>query len=124
MKSPASDNARRRASAKTVRSRLDGAMVGACRARRMWRVCVPSPSSVCVLGMVATIVAACARGARRAAALSMVTPTMRGVPYGAGAADVTGLYLRYQGELLGLWDPQNRDLRRKPPPKRSFWLDD
>ena len=27
---------------------------------------------------------------------------------------------RYQGELLGLWDPQNRDLRRKPPPETKF----
>ena len=26
--------------------------------------------------------------------------------YEEGAGDVTGLYLRYQGELLGLWDPQ------------------
>ena len=25
--------------------------------------------------------------------------------------------VRYQGELLGLWDPQNRDLRRKLPPE-------
>ena len=28
--------------------------------------------------------------------------------------------LRYQGELLGLWDPQNRDLRRKLPPETNF----
>ena len=28
--------------------------------------------------------------------------------------------LRYQGELLGLWDPQNRDLRRKPSPETEF----
>ena len=28
--------------------------------------------------------------------------------------------LRYQGELLGLWEPQNRDLRRKPPPETEF----
>ena len=40
--------------------------------------------------------------------------------YGAGPRDVTGLYLRYQGELLGLWDPQNRDPRRKPPPETKF----
>ena len=33
---------------------------------------------------------------------------------------VTGFYLRCQGELLGLWDPQNRDLRRKPPPESKF----
>ena len=40
--------------------------------------------------------------------------------YGGGTGDVTGLYLRYQGELLGLWDPQNRDLRRKLPPEIKF----
>ena len=32
--------------------------------------------------------------------------------------------VRYQGELLGLWDPQNRDLyvdrRRKLPPETKF----
>ena len=28
--------------------------------------------------------------------------------------------LRYQGELLGLWDPQNRDLRRKLTPETKF----
>ena len=28
--------------------------------------------------------------------------------------------IRYQGELLGLWDSQNRDLRRKPPPETKF----
>ena len=28
--------------------------------------------------------------------------------------------LRYQGELLGLWDPQNRDLRQKLPPETKF----
>ena len=37
-----------------------------------------------------------------------------------GPGDVTGFYLRCQGELLGLWDPQNRDLRRKPPPETKF----
>ena len=37
--------------------------------------------------------------------------------YGACPGGVTGFYLRCQGELLGLWDPQNRDLRRKPPPE-------
>ena len=44
--------------------------------------------------------------------------------YGGGAGDVAGLYLRYQGELLGLCDPQNRDLRRNPPPETKFfcWL--
>ena len=33
--------------------------------------------------------------------------------------------VRYQGELLGLWGPQNRDLRRNPPPETKFlvgWL--
>ena len=44
--------------------------------------------------------------------------------YEEGAGDVTGLYLRYQGELLGLWDPQNCDLRQKPPPETIFWLAD
>ena len=29
-------------------------------------------------------------------------------------------YLRYQGELLGIWDPQNRDPRRKTPPETEF----
>ena len=42
------------------------------------------------------------------------------VVYGAGPGVVTGLCLRCQGELLGLWDPQNRDLRRKPPPETKF----
>ena len=37
-----------------------------------------------------------------------------------GAGDVTGLYLLYQGELLVLWDPQNRDLRRKLPQETKF----
>ena len=34
--------------------------------------------------------------------------------------------IRYQGELLGRWDPQNRGLRRKhtPPEKRCFRLAD
>ena len=35
--------------------------------------------------------------------------------YGGCPGDVTSFYLRCQGELLGLWDPQNRDLRRKLP---------
>ena len=30
------------------------------------------------------------------------------------------LGVRCQGELLGLWDPQNRDLRRKLPPETKF----
>ena len=29
-------------------------------------------------------------------------------------------HLHYQGELLGIWDPQNRDPRRKPPPETKF----
>ena len=40
--------------------------------------------------------------------------------YGACAGDQVGFYLRCQGELLGLWDPQNRDLRRKLPPETNF----
>ena len=44
--------------------------------------------------------------------------------YGGCPGDVTGLYLRYQGELLGLWDPQHRDPRRKPPPETNFRLVD
>ena len=44
--------------------------------------------------------------------------------YGGGPGGMTGWSLRYQGELLGLWDPQNRDLRRKPPPETIFWLAD
>ena len=43
--------------------------------------------------------------------------------YGGGADYVTGLYLWYQGELLGLWDPQNRDPPVEDhPQKRSFRL--
>ena len=40
--------------------------------------------------------------------------------YGGCPGGVTGLSIRYQGELLGLWDPQNRDLRRKLPPETMF----
>ena len=43
-----------------------------------------------------------------------------GLHYRGGPGDVTGFYLRYQGELLGLWDPQNRDPRRKPTPETKF----
>ena len=44
-----------------------------------------------------------------------------GVTYEGCPGDVTGFYLRCQGELLGrLWDPQNRDLRRKLPPETKF----
>ena len=37
--------------------------------------------------------------------------------YGVGPGDSIGLSVRYQGELWGLRDPQNRDLRRKSPPE-------
>ena len=37
--------------------------------------------------------------------------------YGGCPGDATGFSLRYQGERLGIWDPQNRDLHRKSPPK-------
>ena len=37
--------------------------------------------------------------------------------YGGGAGGMIGCSVRYQAELLGLWDPQNRDLRRKSPPE-------
>ena len=37
--------------------------------------------------------------------------------YGGGPGGMISWSVRYQGELLGLWDPQNRDLRRKPPPE-------
>ena len=40
--------------------------------------------------------------------------------YGGCPGDVTSFFLRCQGELLGLWDPQNRDLRRKLPPETKF----
>ena len=40
--------------------------------------------------------------------------------YGEVPGDQVGLYLRYHGVLLGLWDPQNRDLRRKLPPETKF----
>ena len=50
---------------------------------------------------------------------SVKLPSLR-LQYGACPGDVTGLCLRCQGELLGLWDPQNRDLRRKPPPETKF----
>ena len=36
---------------------------------------------------------------------------------GVCPGDSIGFSVRYQGELLGLRDPQNRDLRRKPPPE-------
>ena len=37
--------------------------------------------------------------------------------YGGGAGGSIGFSVRYQGELLGLWDLQNRDPRRKSPPE-------
>ena len=40
--------------------------------------------------------------------------------YGGCPGHSIGFSLRYQGELLGLWDPQNRDLRRKLPPETMF----
>ena len=41
-------------------------------------------------------------------------------PYGGVPGDQVGLNLRNQGDLLGLWDPQNRDLRRKLPLETIF----
>ena len=43
-------------------------------------------------------------------------PAERGA-YGGCPGDSIGFSVRYQGELLGLRDPQNRDLRRKSPPE-------
>eukprot|EP00964_Phaeocystis_antarctica_P145192 scaffold111188_cov62-Phaeocystis_antarctica.AAC.11 len=37
--------------------------------------------------------------------------------YGGGAGGSIGFSVRYQGELLGIWDLQNRDPRRKSPPE-------
>ena len=43
--------------------------------------------------------------------------------YGGCPGDSIGFSVRYQGELLGLRDPQNRDLRRKSPPEtKTGWL--
>ena len=44
--------------------------------------------------------------------------------YGGGAGGSIGFAVRYQGELLGIWDPQNRDPRRKSPPETEKvpWL--
>ena len=39
------------------------------------------------------------------------------IKYGGCPGDSIGFSVRYQGELLGLRDPQNRDLRRKSPPE-------
>eukprot|EP00964_Phaeocystis_antarctica_P070660 scaffold43041_cov24-Phaeocystis_antarctica.AAC.1 len=36
---------------------------------------------------------------------------------GGGAGGSIGFSVRYQGELLGIWDLQNRDPRRKSPPE-------
>ena len=42
-----------------------------------------------------------------------------GIVFSTGPAQLTGFYLRYQGELLGLLDPQkqNCDPGRKLPPE-------
>eukprot|EP00964_Phaeocystis_antarctica_P110426 scaffold74786_cov41-Phaeocystis_antarctica.AAC.2 len=37
--------------------------------------------------------------------------------YGGGAGGSIGFSVRYQGQLLGIWDLQNRDPRRKSPPE-------
>ena len=44
--------------------------------------------------------------------------------YGGGPGDATGFSVRYQGELLGISDLQNRDPRRKSPPEteKNGWL--
>ena len=39
-----------------------------------------------------------------------------------GAGGSMGFSVRYQGELLGIWDLQNRDPRRKSPPETEKWL--
>ena len=44
--------------------------------------------------------------------------------YGGCPGDVTGLCLRYQGELLGLWDPKIVIYVENHPQKRRFWLAD
>ena len=61
---------------------------------------------------------ACARilGLRPGPAhLGMSYKYIRGVPSSPG--DAIGFSVRYQGELLGIWDLQNRDPRRKLPPE-------
>ena len=61
---------------------------------------------------------ACARilGLRPGPAhLGMSYKYIRGVPSSPG--DAIGFSVRYQGELLGIWDLQNRDPRRKSPPE-------
>ena len=68
---------------------------------------------------------ACARilGLRPGPAhLGMSYKYIRGVPSSPG--DAIGFSVRYQGELLGIWDLQNRDLRRKSPPEteKIGWL--
>jgi hypothetical protein len=49
--------------------------------------------------------------------------TLQGLPRWC---DRFGQYgIKVEGELLGLWDPQNRDPRRKSPPETCmFRLDD
>ena len=44
---------------------------------------------------------------------------MRGCP-----GDSIGFSVRYQGELLGTWDTQNRDPRRNLPSETKFSVDD
>ena len=39
------------------------------------------------------------------------------IGYGGGAGGSIGFSVRYQGELWGIWDLQNRDPRRKSPPE-------
>ena len=95
-------------------------MVGLVRVRgaapvppdRPVALCTHAGSRVCVCVMI------CVSFVR--AGLLHVNSTVflfRELPYGGGPGGMTGWSLRYQGELLGLRDPQNRDLRRKPPPE-------
>ena len=42
------------------------------------------------------------------------------VKYYLRAVEDVKSHLHYQGELLGIWDPQNRDPRRKLPPETKF----
>ena len=41
--------------------------------------------------------------------------------YTGCAGGVTGMYLRCQGELLGLRDPQNRDPRVETAPRNEIF---
>ena len=61
------------------------------------------------------------RGAPWDTDLLLSSPNSKKVRRTGGARVTRQVYtLRYQGELLGLWDPQNRDLRRKLPPETKF----